>query len=367
MRYGWLLGVVVAALATVAAACGGSSEGSAVSVQSKELNLFTWTQYVPPQVIRGFEQEHPGLEVNVSYYTSNEEMLAGVLAHPATYDLVIPSDYTVEAMIEQDLLEPIDVEKDLSNFENVERDFRAPFFDPGSSLQSKKGKEPTPKYTVPYQWGTTGIAYDSSKVSDPPKEWADLARPEFRGKVALIDDAREVIGAGLLVNGYSKDDSNEADLQKAAAWVRSLDPLPINADNPEVPLENGSAIVSIMYNGNAIEAIRKNPAIRYVLPSNGGIWFDNLAIPNDAPHRDAALAFIDYVLEPKVAAEISRTYDYSTPNAAALDILATTNPALVRLPAFDPPRDALQGLLLTKNVGVAGALRFDSVWKEFRR
>lgn len=332
---------------------------------SKLLNLYTWTQYVPPAVIQGFEQRY-GVKVNVTYYASNEEMIAGVEARPGLYDIVIPSDYAVEIMIDRGLLESIDVAKDLRNFHNIDSDFRAPFFDPGSTLQPKKGKEPTPKYTVPYQWGTTGIAYNSSRVAEPPTQWSDLERPEFRGKVALVDDAREVLGAGLLVNGHSKQDSDAAAIAQAADWVRALDPLPINRDNPETPLLDGSAVVSILYNGNAIEAMRKNPAIRYVLPENGGIWFDNLAIPKDAPHRDAALAFIDYVLEPNVAAEISRTYDYSTPNAQALDVLDKTNPTLVATPAFAPSHDALQGLLLTKYVGRAGTVRFDNAWKEFR-
>jgi spermidine/putrescine-binding protein len=348
----------------VAVVAGGCGSGSGHDVKSKTLNLYTWTRYVPPQVIAGFERRHLGLTVHVSYYASNEALLANVLAHPGTYDVVIPSDYMIEIMIRRHLLESIDVARDLRNFSNVAQDFRTPAFDPGDVVHGKKGKAGEPKYTVPYQWGTTGIIYDSSKVLRPPKTWSDLARAQFRGKVALIDDAREVLGAGLLVNGHSKDDSSAADIGQALAWVKSLKPQPVNANRPEQPLIEGKAVVGVIYNGDAFQAIHEDPSLRYVLPPQGGIWFDNLAIPKDAPHRDAALAFIDYLLSGSVSADVSKAYGYSTPNAAALDALAKTDPAFVRSSVSNPPRDALFDLLLTKDVGTAGSARFEAAWKQ---
>jgi spermidine/putrescine transport system substrate-binding protein len=106
--------------------------------------------------------------------------------------------------------------------------------------------------------------------------------------------------------------------------------------------------------------------LRYVLPSNGGIWFDNMAIPRKAPHRDAALAFIDYVLEGKVGAQIPRVYGYSTPDRAALDELERTDASFAANAVTNPPRDALQGLLLTKDVGGEASDRFDAAWREVR-
>lgn len=342
-------------------ACGGSRR----DVDSATLNLYTWTKYVPQSVIDGFERRY-GVTVKVDFYASNEEAIRGISARQGTYDLVIPSDYAVEILIENDALESIDTTEDLQNFGNIAPDFRSPFFDPGGSLRQTIGKKPEPKYTVPYQWGTTGIAYDATKVPFEPKSWNDLARPELRGLVALIDDARDVLGAGLIATSHSKNDASPAALADAGRWVESLDAVPVNVDDPEQPLLDGSAVISIMYNGNAAEAIRKNPNIRYVLPEDGSIWFDNLAIPKDAPHRDAALAFMDYVLEPGPGADITRFFGYSTPNRAALDLLAEQDDPAVDNEATNPSRDALQGLLLTKDVGADGAARFEQVWKEVR-
>ena len=193
-----------------------------------------------------------------------------------------------------------------------------------------------------------------------------MARPEVRGKVALVDDARDVLGAGLIATGHDKNDSSPEALADASAWVKSLDAQPVDADNPEKPIEDGSAVIGIMYNGNAAEAMRQNPNLRYVLPTDGSIWFDNLAIPKDAPHRDAALAFIDYLLEPQVGAEITKYFGYSTPNRASLDLLLSQHDPSVDNVATNPPADALLGLLITKDVGPAGTERFENAWKEVR-
>ena len=184
--------------------------------------------------------------------------------------------------------------------------------------------------------------------------------------MALVDDNRDVLGAGLIATGHDRNDASPAALADAAKWVRSLDALPVNVDNPEKPLIDGDAVIGIMYNGNAAEAMRANPDFRYVLPESGSIWFDNLAIPVDAPHRDAALAFIDYVLDPQVGADITRFFGYSTPNSASLGILESDNDPSVDNVATNPPRDALLGLLLEKDVGPEGSLRFEATWEEVR-
>jgi spermidine/putrescine-binding protein len=353
--------IVVLVMSAVLAACGGGASHQG----SKELNIYTWTDYIPNSVIEGFERQY-GVNVRIGYYPSNEAAIAGLRANPGHWDIVVPSDYAVQILIRSGMLEPINPSTDLHNFSNIAPDFRFPFYDPGSGLRSTRGRPAQPKYSVPYQWGTTGIAYNAAKVSFTPTSWADLARPEFRGKVALIDDAREVLGAGLIVNGYSKDDASPSHLAKAAQWVQSLHAVHVNVNHPEMPLLTGQAVISIMYNGDATEAMAANPDIRYVLPASGGIWFDNLAIPRAAPHRATALAFIDYVLRADVGAQITRFFGYSTPNAASLALLLQEKAPAATNVATNPPIDALQGLLLTKDVGSAGSERFVQTWQRVR-
>ena len=357
-----LVGVCLTLAALLVAAC----QGGTSTLASTALNVYSWSEYLPPDVISSFEAAHPGLTVNVTTYDSNEEMLAGLAAQPGHYDLVIPSDYAVEILIDQKGLEPIDVGKDLKNFDNILPNFRSPYFDPGGTPSRSGGKGTADKYTVPFQWGTTGIAYDPSKVPFAITSWADLARPELHGKVGVLDDSREVLGAALLATGHDKNDASPESLAQAVAWLQGLGIVSIDSATPEKALEAGTALASIIFNGNAVLATRADPAISYVLPQAGGIFFDNMAIPVGAPHRDAALAFIDHVLDGPQSASISRTYGYSTPNQAALTVLATTDPAFVADPVTDPPADALLDLRLVKNVGTEGQARFEAAWKEIK-
>lgn len=360
-RAGQLRGLIAVAIGALLL---GACTPSGGSVTSTELRIYSWAEYLPPEVISAFEAAHPGLKVTIDTYASNEEMLAGLAAQPGHWDVVIPSDYAVEILIAAKGLEPIDVGKEIKNFANILPAFRAPYFDPGGQPSRTGGKGTQPKYTVPYQWGTTGIAWDSSKVSSAITDWADLARAELHGKVGVLDDARETIGGALLATGHDKNDASPAALADAVAWLKGLGIASVNSDNPERPLLDGTVNAEIIYNGNAVLAIRDNPKVRFVLPDDGGIFFDNLAIPVGAPHRDAALAFIDYLLLGETSAKVSRAYGYSTPNQAALDILATTDPAFVDDPISNPPAASLLGLRIVKNVGAAGQSRFVASWDE---
>lgn len=337
------------------------------TVTSTELRIYTWAEYLPPEVISSFEAAHPGLTVTLDTYASNEEMLAGLAARPGHWDLVIPSDYAVEILIAQDGLEPIQIGKEIKNFANILPAFRAPYFDPGGQPSRTGGKGDQPKFTVPFQWGTTGIAWDSSRASFEITGWADLARPELHGKVGVLDDARETLGAALLATGHDKNDASPAALADAVRWLNDLGIASVNSDDPERPLLDKTVDAQIIYNGNAVLAMRDDPKVHFVLPEDGGIFFDNLAIPAGAPHKDAALAFIDYLLLGEVSARVSRAYGYSTPNQAALEILADTDPAFVDDPISNPPAASLLGLRIVKNVGDAGQARFVAAWDQVQK
>lgn len=340
---------------------------SASPVTSTALEIYTWSAYLPPEVVSGFENAHPGLTVTVTTYDSNEEMLAGLAANPGTYDLAFPSDYAVEILIDADGLEPIAIGQDIKNFANIAPAFRTPYFDPGGQPSVTGGHGVDDKYTVPFQWGTTGIAYDASALPFPIENFSDLDRPELHGKVGVLDDPRETIGMGLIATGHDKNDASSEALADAVAWLNGLGISSVNSEDPESALLDGTAIAHLLYNGNAAAAVAANADIEYVLPEDAGIFFDNMAIPVGAPHRDAALAFIDYVLQPEVSAQISSTYGYSTPNQAALTLLEQSDPDFVNDPISNPPSDALLGLRLVKNVGPEGQQRFEDAFAEVNR
>ena len=344
--------LALAVLVLFLTACGNGKTRSTV------LNLYGWSDYVPQKLLDNFSAKY-GIKVNYDTYSSNEEMLAKLQAGASGYDLVIPSDYTVTIMIKQGMLEPID-KSQIPNFSNLDPRFINHDYDPGN------------KYTIPYQWGTTALIYDKTKVPFEPKSYADLWDPRFKGRLILLDDSREILGMALLVSGYDLNATDPAQLQKAEQKLIDLKPniLQFNSDTPENSIINGEAWAGLVYNGNASLAFASDPNVVYICPTEGCvIWFDNLAIPKAAPHMDAALKFLNFVLEPQQSALISEQFPYSNPNAAALDYLKTSDPtfyaAYMAFSGTNPSEEFLKNAKSLKDVGTATTL-FDSLWTDFK-
>jgi spermidine/putrescine-binding protein len=320
--------------------------------------LYGWTDYVPQQLLDDFTAS-TGIKVNYDTYSSNEEMLAKIQAGASGYDLVIPSDYTVAIMIKQGMLEPIDLAK-IPNFKNIDPQFTNKEYDPGN------------KYSIPYQWGTTALAYDKTKVPTPPTKWADLWDPAYAGKLVMLDDEREVIGMALQTLGYDRNSTDPAQLDQAKAKLVELKPniLLFNSDDPETSLITGETWAGLVFNGNAALAKAENENIEYVCPAEGcGLWFDNLAVPAGAPHLDAAEAFMNFVLDPKESILITKEFPYSNPNKAAIDALKTEDPETYAtyegFAATNPPADFLANAKMIHDVGEATQL-YDQLWTEFK-
>jgi spermidine/putrescine-binding protein len=325
---------------------------------SKELNLYGWSDYVPQQLLDDFTAKY-GIKVNYDTYSSNEEMLAKIQAGASGYDLVIPSDYTVTIMVRQNMLEPIDLTQ-IPNFKNLDSRFTNKEYDPGN------------KYSVPYQWGTTALAYDKTKVPIQPTKWADLWDPQFKGKLVMLDDEREVTGMALQVLGFDKNSTDPTQLDQAKQKLVALKPniVLFNSDDPETSLITGEAVAGLVYNGNAALAKAENPNIEYICPQEGcGLWFDNLAIPTGAPHADAAMAFMNFLLEPQESTLITKEFPYSNPNGAALDYLKTSDPTTYEtymgFSATNPPATFLANATMIKDVGNATSL-YDQLWTDFK-
>lgn len=346
----YLAVLIVLSLLLVACAGGGA--------KSTELNLYGWSEYVPQALLDGFTQE-TGIKVNYDTYSSNEELLAKLQAGASGYDVIIPSDYTVAIMINQGLLDEIDL-KQIPNFANLVPELTNLDFDPGN------------KYSVPYQWGTVGIAVDTDKVTTPITKWADLWSPEFKDRVVLLDDEREVLGMVLQTLGYDKNSTDPAQLEEAKAKLLELMPNVrlFDSDSPKTALLAGEVWLGHTWNGEAAIAHSENPAIDYICPEEGcGIWVDNLAVPKGAPHKDAALAFLNYVLKPDASLLITKEFPYSSPNQAALDLLKTQDPAAYEaymgFAATNPSLEAIQNAKAIVDVGEATAL-WDRIWTEVK-
>ena len=340
---------------------------SAPTATSTELNLYAFSEYIPVDLIAGFESS-TRITVNYDTYATNEEMLAVLHDKPGKYDLVIPSDYAVEELIEQNALLPLDLGR-VPNYDNINTAFLNPYFDPGGSTSGRRPAMRNEKFSLPYLWGTTGILYDPTKVSEPITSWEDLWRSDLAGHIVVLDDAREMMGAALLTLGYDKNETNPTRLAEARDKLKELAPgiLAFDAETPQDYLLSGQAWIGVMYSGNAALAQRQNPDLVYILPKEGaGIWFDNMAILAGAPHADAALVFMNYVLDPHNAYLLIKEFPYSTPNQGALDYLKTNDTSLYETYidnlASNPPQDALLGAKLVKRVNASAASLYEEYW-----
>jgi spermidine/putrescine transport system substrate-binding protein len=300
-----LFALSVLLLAALLAACG---EGK------KELYIYNWTEYMPDAVIKSFEKE-TGITVHYSTYDSNEAMYAKLKSVGGKgYDLIIPSTYYVQRMRTEGMLLKLDKSR-IANLKNL---------DPAVL---NKPYDPNNDYSIPYLWGTTGIGVNVSEI-DPAAitSWRDLWKPEFKDKVLLTDDIREVFGLAFKVLGYSINDTEPKHIEEAYELLKGILPnvRVFTAESPSSVLLNHEATIGMIWNGELFLANNEGdtPGFAYIYPKEGvNVWMDNMAIPSGAANVASAHAFIDYVLKPEVAKAICEEYGYTSPNLEAVKLL----------------------------------------------
>lgn len=341
------------ALSVVLAACGtppASSEtngGTAVEPAS-EIVLYNWTDYMNPDILSEFEQE-TGIRVIEDYFSSNEEMISKLQGGATGYSLVIPSDYAVAVLIENGLLAELD-KANVPNINNLNERFKNPEVDPGNT------------HCVPYQWGTTGIGYDSAAV-DAPTSWAAILKatpdsPQY-GRMTMVDDMRDGFAAALLYLGYDVNTTNETELQEARdlliqakAGLSGYD-----SDTFEDLVASGENVMAHGWNGEFMMAQEENENVTYLIPDEGGvIYMEEICIPISAAPAEklAAEMFINYLLRGEVGAQLSEYIYYGSPNSAAQEFLSEeykTNTII------NPPQEVLDRLHFLKPLG-----EFDTVY-----
>ncbi|MGE4297696.1 MAG: extracellular solute-binding protein [Desulfovibrionaceae bacterium] len=273
------------------------------------VSVFNWTEYMPDAVLEKFTAE-TGIKVVYSTFESNEALYTKLkLTGGKGYDVVIPSTYYVSRMRKEGMLAPLDRDQ-LSHFGNLV----------GNLLN--KPYDPQNVYSVPYLWGGTGLGVNPRRTEPAAiTSWADLWRPEFKGMVLLQDDLREVFGIGLQRLGYSINDTDPEHIKQAYELLKTLLPSvrTFNSDNPKIPYINNEVSLGMLWNGEAYQAQKDGEQIAFVWPKEGGImWMDCMVIPKNAENKANAHAFINFILRPDIAEEISLYVGYNTPNAKAM-------------------------------------------------
>ena len=272
------------------------------------LRMTIWTNYMPDDVIADFEKA-AGCTVEVPWnYSSNDELLARLEGKDTGFDLAVPSDVILPALIARGLVERID-RAQLPNASHADPEF------------AKRQADPDGAWSVPYTWGTVGVAWRTDKVKTAPDSWAAFADPKVAGGNAfLLEEARDVVSAALLARGHGVNDVADKPLADAKdalrAWRKAIKGF---TGETKDHLLTGEAWLLMAYNGDVAQAMKEQPGkFGFAVPKEGGIlWIDNFVIPKGAPQKALAHKFIDFVLDPKVAARISASIRYALANKDA--------------------------------------------------
>lgn len=318
--------------------------------EKKQLNVFTWAGYVSDDIREGFEKEF-GVTVLVDTFASNEDLLTKLMAGATGYDIIMPSDYMVSILIKQNLLAELNRDN-IPNFQNISPLFLGKYFDSEN------------QYSIPYTFGTAGIAYDSAVISPAPESWAVLWDDQYKNQFSMLDDQRETIGAALKLLGYSLNSTDPEEIRAAKEKLIAQAPLVKQyKSEAEELLIAGDVVMAHCWSGDAFRAIETRPTIRYVIPKEGSSQFiDAVCIPKSAPHKALAEQFIDYLLRPEVNAKITTFTKYGTCVPRAKEFL----PENLREHKFIyPPKAVLESLEWLRDPGDF-TRHYDRAWEEIK-
>lgn len=317
------------------------------------LTIYNWGDYIDPDVLAEFEEE-TGLKVIYQTFDSNEAMMTKIEQGGTTFDVSIPSEYAISKMKDEDLLLPIDHSL-IPNLGNIDPRFMNLSFDPDN------------EYSIPYFWGTVGIIYNSELLGGKTfSSWNDLWSDDLRNQIMLVDGAREVMGFGLNSLNYSLNDTNEDHLQEAKRKLSNLTPniKAIVGDEIKLLLAGEEAAVGIVWSGDASEIMGENDKLDYVIPEEGSnLWFDNMVIPKTARNLEGAHKFINFMLDPEIAARNAEYVGYSTPNAEALKLLPEE---ISQDERFYPDPEMTDKLEVYQNLGKRMLSHYNELFLEFK-
>ena len=281
-------------------------------VNDDKLVVYNWGEYIDPEVLTIFEEE-TGINVVYEEFETNEILYPKVSSGAIAYDVVCPSDYMIQRMIENDLLTEINFDN-IPNIKNIGKQY----------MEQSRQFDPENKYSVPYCWGTVGILYNKTMVDEPVNSWSILWDPKYKDNILMQDSVRDAFGATLKYLGYSLNSTDLDELTEAKNLLIEQKPL-VQAyviDQVRDKMIGNEAALGVIYSGEAIYTQKENPNLEYVIPKEGSnIWIDSWVIPKNAEHKENAEKFINFLCRPDIALMNFEYITYSTPNEAARGLI----------------------------------------------
>lgn len=288
--------------------CGGDTKKKAENT----VYVYSWGDYLNPKVLEKFEEE-TGIHVVLDEFDTNENMYPRVVEGAVHYDVICPSDYMIQKMISNKLLQPLDFEK----LPNAKKYIGKKFFEQSETF------DPGNYYSVPYCWGTVGIMYDKTVVTEPVDSWNVLWDEKYKNKILMQDSARDALMIPLKIMGRSLNETNEKYLEQAKDMLIKQKPL-VQAyvvDEAKDKLISGEAALGVVFSGEALLIMEANPKMNFVVPKEGtNFWIDSWVITKDAENVENAHKFIDFMCRPDIALMNFDHLGYSTPNTGVREL-----------------------------------------------
>ena len=314
------------------------------------ISVYNWGDYIEPQVLELFEQE-TGIEVIYETFETNEDMYAKIAMGGASYDVIIPSDYMIERMIQEGLLQEINWDN-VPNVKNIDPRFMNAAYDPQSA------------YSVPYTWGTMGILYNESTVVETPTSWQTLMDPAYTMDMLMLNSPRDTLGIALVMCGHDLNSTDPADLEDAKNLLVEQKPMVLAYVVVEVKdkMIAGEASVAMVWSGDATYCMSENDELNYVVPVEGSnIFYDSICIPSNARNVSGAEKFIDFLCRADIAAMNYEYVGYAIPNTAAIELLGAEE--YNASPVNNPPQEVLDKCEVFKYLGDDTRI-YDQIWTE---
>ena len=323
------------------------------------INVYNWGEYLSSGADGSMDvnaefTRRTGIGVNYTTYEDNESLYSKLVSGGASYDVIIPSDYMISRMIQENLIRKLDF-GNLPNYRYIDREYRNLAYDPKN------------EYSVPYAWGVVGIFYNKKRVTEPVDSWSILWNEKYAGKILMFDNPRDAFGIAQKLLGYSFNSTDEKEWDAAAALLEQQKPL-VQAyvmDQIFDKMSSGEAWLAPYYAGDAATLVKDNPDIGFAIPTKEGTNFfvDAMCVPASARHQKEAEAYINFLCDPEVAAANMEYVGYSTPENEAKKLL----PEETREnPLYYPPKEILDKAETYVNLPGDTSLHLDSLWAQVK-
>lgn len=330
--------------------------GSANKYPNGKVYVYNWGEYIDPETLDMFEKE-TGIQVIYDEFDTNETMYPKVESGASNYDVVCPSDYMIQKMIDNDLLQ----ELNWDNIPNAKANIGAQYYEQSEAF------DPGNRYAVPYCWGTVGILYNKTMVDEPVTSWSILWDEKYADSILMQDSVRDLFMVGLKSLGYSMNSTDEKELNEAKDLLIQQKPL-VQAyviDQVRDKMIGNEAALGVIYSGEAIFTQRENPDLEYVIPKEGtNVWIDGWVIPKNAENVENAEKFIDFMCRGDIALLNFDYITYSTPNTAAQALIKDDDIRNSKI-AF-PDLSQYDGLETFSYLGDDADALYNDLWKEIK-